>query len=584
MFHTQTITLPPLPSPHRPPVRDKAEMKKLQNVKINRILRAAAYKKPTSLCADFVKTTPVIAFHDPGLEKLDRLETLSLVNQGLVELDSEFLKKLTNVTALDLSENRLEFPMFGRMPALRELRMQCNLIADISVPAFSYETLKSLDLSFNMLGGDCLTELAKLPLLTDLDVSHNDLGFLPADLSAFKHLLSLKLQRTSLETVECLLSLNSIPGLKYLDVSDNQLVSLPEELSFPALTSFIAANNFLEFKDDLAAIARLEGLLLLDLSNCPIADKPDDITDLQAILFGCEVMTSRVPLPPIRWTTKAKLELQAEQRRQAALTHTPLAWSKTGSAFSGSKPSSRTLDSRPELLQDDEDDEGEGLSEGETHAEEDDKFFITQERGAARPTLNSKANGSGRRSRRRAAHCSDLEMVLQPHEEDEEDKATDEQAAQMMWDPAAVAALLQRVDVKTKVLAKNISALAAEGVDANMTSQTAFVLLKNALKRQVTYHKTSVLSAAAIPSFQKRTIAQATHSKPQKKPAATQAAFKPSGRVHSTQASPSDLQVMLGSLSSRLANVEAQLGVVLKNDAADASLLKLVAEAYRTRA
>uniref|UniRef100_A0A672FHT9 Leucine rich repeat containing 18a n=1 Tax=Salarias fasciatus TaxID=181472 RepID=A0A672FHT9_SALFA len=130
---------------------------------------------------------------------------LTLSNMGIA-IFPKCLLKLTNLTELDLSRNRIQ-----KLP---------DSIGDL-------ESLRWLDLHSNKL--ESLPEsLGKLVLLTHLNLSNNRLtsaGF-PATLSSLTSLTSLNLGMNQLDTLPP--SLEALDSLQELGLFDNLFIKLPE--------------------------------------------------------------------------------------------------------------------------------------------------------------------------------------------------------------------------------------------------------------------------------------------------------------------------------------------------------------------
>lgn len=93
--------------------------------------------------------------------------------------DMQFPRMLTTVTAIDLSNNRLEGTIpesFGSLVSLRVLSLSHNgFTGNIPYQLGSMTDLESLDLSCNQLSGEIPEELTNLTFLGSLNLSNNHL-------------------------------------------------------------------------------------------------------------------------------------------------------------------------------------------------------------------------------------------------------------------------------------------------------------------------------------------------------------------------------------------------------------------------
>jgi len=91
----------------------------------------------------------------------------------------KFVKILTTLTAIDMSDNALEGSLpasIGNLVSLHVLNMSHNAFSGEIPPQLGYMTaLESLDLSLNMLSGEIPQELTNLTFLSTLNLSNNQL-------------------------------------------------------------------------------------------------------------------------------------------------------------------------------------------------------------------------------------------------------------------------------------------------------------------------------------------------------------------------------------------------------------------------
>jgi hypothetical protein len=179
--------------------------------------------------------------------------------QAVVEEDLIFY---TGLLFLDVSDNLLPFSSFSVLPKLRELRMACNNIRDISdlsatssghqnnvqmasslaapsevgammmpppVPQHGggFAKLMYLDLSYNRLTVESVRSLYGISTLVELDLTGNNLKNLPGDLYMFQKLERLNVSRNKIQDNSIFVSCGSIYYLRSLNVSYNYLSQVP---------------------------------------------------------------------------------------------------------------------------------------------------------------------------------------------------------------------------------------------------------------------------------------------------------------------------------------------------------------------
>lgn len=148
-----------------------------------------------------------------GCDLPDEGRRADVSGRGLVSAVREDMSFFIRLQVVDAGDNSLPFDTFVDLPRLDELCLPCNNIRDIdetnllglqqqlgSVGGGGYRELRRLDLSYNGLSADALCALARLPNLTDLDLTCNGLTDLPQAMGLFPRLQKLSLERNQLES------------------------------------------------------------------------------------------------------------------------------------------------------------------------------------------------------------------------------------------------------------------------------------------------------------------------------------------------------------------------------------------------
>ncbi|WOG86631.1 hypothetical protein DCAR_0205848 [Daucus carota subsp. sativus] len=163
----------------------------------------------------------------------------------------KYFKKLSYLQTIDLSNNSLKGYVpswFWAIPTLVELNLSKNKLVGtigfkISSESGPFSSIRHLNLSENRFTN--LANISHFPNLTALDLSHNNLKFLPLGLNMLINIQYLDFSKCNISG-----SLNPISNLRsltYLDVSINHMIGeFPSE--FPPLSGLkflnISFNNF----------------------------------------------------------------------------------------------------------------------------------------------------------------------------------------------------------------------------------------------------------------------------------------------------------------------------------------------------
>ena len=193
-----------------------------------------------------------------------------------VRVVSEDLAFFTNLTYLDCGRNSLTMEALAVLQRLEELRLPCNGLRDIGNLHGSFEHLRTLDLSYNGITTGAVAGLAVLPALRTLDLTANDLRFLPPpeDMRRFKALERFRCERNGMSDGSVFLSLGACPRLGELHLGENLFSHFPEEAvgegQFPELGTFSLAMNVIQTEVAVEPVVRLMKLELLMLYGNPL--------------------------------------------------------------------------------------------------------------------------------------------------------------------------------------------------------------------------------------------------------------------------------------------------------------------------
>lgn len=149
--------------------------------------------------------------------------------------------------------------------------MPDNRMCDISwQSARPFPVLTVLDLSFNQLSSDAVSQLAALERLRELDLTCNGLTRLPENMCAFVNLELLMLNNNQIGDSESLRWVSEAPKLRELDLSRNKVATIPHDVDFAALEWLSLVGNFIESHEDVAPLSQAPELVQVLLYNNPI--------------------------------------------------------------------------------------------------------------------------------------------------------------------------------------------------------------------------------------------------------------------------------------------------------------------------
>lgn len=195
------------------------------------------------------------------LQFLQSLSTLSLAGNALTGDQLEPLTSLGGLTALDLSDNRIEtFEHLGSFPSTLEIDLTGNPIVETSGQSFLDLCILHRDAAtpFGQTvrvmieahgGGSCATANAGLMATTTLDLSAKIVSDL-RPLSRLTHLTALNLSGNAITDVT---PLAGLVGLTSLQLTDNDITNITPVAPLTRLTSFDATGNPIRLDVFLAA-------------------------------------------------------------------------------------------------------------------------------------------------------------------------------------------------------------------------------------------------------------------------------------------------------------------------------------------
>nr|XP_008262187.2 X-ray radiation resistance-associated protein 1 isoform X2 [Oryctolagus cuniculus] len=167
-----------------------------------------------------------------------------ILDRAFLAKEKDF-KNFHSVIYINASENTLPLEVFNAFPALKELELAFNGIKTVYVKYGDFRLLEFLDLSFNSLTAEAISDLGILPRLRVLLLTGNGLTSLPPNLAVaeqeasmtsltrkryllrFPALETLMLDDNKLSTPSCFASLAGLRRLKKLSLDQNRIFRIP---------------------------------------------------------------------------------------------------------------------------------------------------------------------------------------------------------------------------------------------------------------------------------------------------------------------------------------------------------------------
>eukprot|EP00429_Kryptoperidinium_foliaceum_P035030 CAMPEP_0176168694 /NCGR_PEP_ID=MMETSP0120_2-20121206/86340_1 /TAXON_ID=160619 /ORGANISM="Kryptoperidinium foliaceum, Strain CCMP 1326" /LENGTH=546 /DNA_ID=CAMNT_0017506413 /DNA_START=3 /DNA_END=1639 /DNA_ORIENTATION=+ len=208
----------------------------------------------------------------------------NLASLQIVDVADEDLTFFVHLDRVDVSDNRLShehvLQQFGRLPRLSSLALACNSISSLQVPPGILRHLQSLDLSYNGLHGDVLSQLSSLRGLVTLNFASNCVSSLPpeADVSGFQALEELILDNNDLVQFVQWRALDAMPRLRKLSLASNRIKRLKDDMLdadgdaiqyMPSLQELDLSSNEITSCSKLPVLQLMPNLQRVYLSNNP---------------------------------------------------------------------------------------------------------------------------------------------------------------------------------------------------------------------------------------------------------------------------------------------------------------------------
>ena len=207
-------------------------------------------KKITSLTAYRKKI-----FSIKGVEKIEKLTLLSLVDNKLIDVD---ISNNLNLTSLDLSKNAIDYINLSKNVKLERVNLASNYLEELDIS--SLNKLKIINLTRNSIAGINFDNNLNLE-----EIRLYDNNISKIDVSKLSKLVVLDLSRNNLSEI----NLQNKPLLVMLNISHNKISSI--NLSFLPKIEYLSAGINLMDEIDVSQNINLEKLYLYnDMEFCTL--------------------------------------------------------------------------------------------------------------------------------------------------------------------------------------------------------------------------------------------------------------------------------------------------------------------------
>jgi internalin A len=227
---------------------------------------------------------------------LNSLYLSPVSSSGALEKIPDVVFGLSNLTSLDLSQNRLSTvpESITQMQNLTVLNLSQNQLSNFPESITQLQNLTSLDLSRNQLT-KIPESITQLQNLIYLNLSENRLDTIPESITQLRNLVSLNLSGNRLGTIPE--TITQLQNLISLGFSRNQLSTVPESITrMQKLTSLNLSENQLRTVPE--SITRMQKLTSLNLSENQLRTVPESITRMQN-LYSVDFKGNPLITPPV---------------------------------------------------------------------------------------------------------------------------------------------------------------------------------------------------------------------------------------------------------------------------------------------
>lgn len=179
---------------------------------------------------------------------LESLKSLNLADNQIKDLGSHFFSNLLDIEKVDISYNQLSTIPAERIsyPKCKIINLKGNKLQKFPVALSDAVTLEKLDLSENKINSIDDEAFDKLENLIELDLSFNELQYLPTSIGKLRNLKKLNLSGNKISFLPR--EFENLTSLEYLDFDGNPIERVPVEISSQGVSGII--NYYLSLGDN----------------------------------------------------------------------------------------------------------------------------------------------------------------------------------------------------------------------------------------------------------------------------------------------------------------------------------------------
>jgi internalin A len=195
-----------------------------------------------SLRNNSIKTIPTIVF------TLENIKNLNLSDNQIHEISDRNFINLMEIEKVDIGYNSVNSIPSGviKYPKCKNLNIQGNKLEKFPSAISQVKTLEKLDLSENRITSIDDDAFLELVNLIELDLSFNDLTYLPSSLGSLKKLKKLNLSGNKISDLPK--EFENLVSLESLDLDGNPIERAPLEISAQGVSGII--NYYLSLGDN----------------------------------------------------------------------------------------------------------------------------------------------------------------------------------------------------------------------------------------------------------------------------------------------------------------------------------------------
>lgn len=195
-----------------------------------------------SLKNNSLKTLPTIIF------TIENLRYLNLADNQINEINSHYFRNLMSIEKVDISYNQITSISAEKITFSKceSLSLKGNKLQKFPTAVSDCETLEKLDLSENKISLIEDDAFDRLENLIELDLSFNELTYLPTSIGKLKKLRRLNLSGNKISSLPK--EFENLTSLEFLDFDSNPIGRVPVEISSQGVSGII--NYYLSLGDN----------------------------------------------------------------------------------------------------------------------------------------------------------------------------------------------------------------------------------------------------------------------------------------------------------------------------------------------